>query len=91
MALKRSTATASTRENGLDSLITFHGNVNRHKVFDYFKQADIFCAPSLTEASGSALLEAMLYSLPIITINNGGPRLCAPTMALLRSISREKK
>jgi len=67
-----------TKEQGLEPWVTFHGNVNRHEVFDFFKEADIFCAPSLTEASGNAILEAMLYSLPIVTINNGGPKYMCP-------------
>lgn len=73
-----------TTDSKLDEVVTFHGNVDRHEVFDFFKEADIFCAPSLTEASGNALLEAMLYSLPIITINNGGPRYMCPANGAIK-------
>ncbi|WP_276481354.1 glycosyltransferase family 4 protein [Paraflavitalea pollutisoli] len=67
-----------TRNSNLGSVVTFHGNLDRQQVFDFFQKADIFCAPSLTEASGNALLEAMLYSLPIVTIDNGGPKYMCP-------------
>ncbi len=67
-----------TKSNGLSHLVKFHGNVEREQVFGFYADADIFCAPSLTEASGNVLLEAMLYRLPIITINNGGPKYMCP-------------
>lgn len=65
-------------QHGLTDMVVFHGNKQRTEVFEYYRQADLFCFPSLTEASGNVLLEAMLYSLPILTINNGGPKYMVP-------------
>jgi glycosyltransferase involved in cell wall biosynthesis len=80
-----------TANLGLQEKVIFHGNVNRHEVFDFFKEADVFCAPSLTEASGNALLEAMLYSLPIITINNGGPKYMCPDNGAIKIAIQEEE
>ncbi len=61
-----------------DNRIHFHGNVPYQEVENYYLNADIFLYPSLTEASGNVLLEAMKNSLPIVTVNNGGPRYMCP-------------
>lgn len=76
--IERHTLENLVAANGLGSVVKFYGNLSRDHVFDYYRNADIFCFPSLTEASGNVLLEAMLYSLPVITINNGGPKYMCP-------------
>ncbi|MCM4174097.1 glycosyltransferase family 1 protein [Arenibacter sp. TNZ] len=58
--------------------INFHGHLPHQEVKDIYKNSSIFCFPTLTEASGNSLLEAMSYSLPIVTINNGGPKFMCP-------------
>ena len=79
-------------QHGLGEMVIFHGNMNRIDVFEHYRQADIFCFPSLTEASGNVLLEAMLYSLPILTINNGGPKyMCPDDGAIKINIQSEDK
>jgi glycosyltransferase involved in cell wall biosynthesis len=40
---------------------------------EFFEEIDIFVLPSLYETFGIVLLEAMLYSTPIITSNSWGP------------------
>lgn len=63
---------------GYDSIIHFRGHIKKNDIELYYQKASIFCFPSLTEATGNVLLEAMKYSLPIITINNGGPKYMCP-------------
>lgn len=89
--VERTFLEAYTKNNGLAHLVNFHGNLEREQVFRFYAAADIFCAPSLTEASGNVLLEAMLYRLPIITINNGGPKyMCPEEGAIKINISHEE-
>jgi glycosyltransferase involved in cell wall biosynthesis len=59
---------------GIKEKVNFHGFVTRKKVIEYYKKASIFCFPTITEASGNSLLEAMSFGLPIITVDNGGPK-----------------
>ena len=59
-------------------IINFHGHLPLQEVENIYKKSSIFCFPTLTEASGNSLLEAMSYSLPIVTINNGGPKFMCP-------------
>lgn len=40
---------------------------------NFFKNIDIFCLPSLDEPFGIILLEAMMFSKPIVATNSGGP------------------
>lgn len=56
---------------GLEGITAFPGWVKDKEAF--FKSIDIFCLPSLEEAFGIALLEAMAYSKPIVTSNIFGP------------------
>ncbi len=57
-------------------------NINQDVIFQgwvddkaqFFKDIDIFCLPSLDEPFGIILLEAMLFSKPIIATNSGGPQ-----------------
>jgi glycosyltransferase involved in cell wall biosynthesis len=65
-------------ELGLTNKILLHGSVPYEKMATVYQQADIFCFPTLTEASGNVFLEAMKYGLPIVTIDNGGPRYMCP-------------
>jgi glycosyltransferase involved in cell wall biosynthesis len=63
----------------LTDKIILHGKVPFEKMSKFYEEADIFCFPTLTEASGNVFLEAMKYSLPIVTIDNGGPRYMCPS------------
>ncbi len=67
-----------SKELDHDNRIHFHGNVAYEEVEKYYAKADVFLFPSLTEASGNVLLEAMKNGLPIVTVNNGGPQYMCP-------------
>lgn len=64
----------------LEKLATELGVRNNFKILDwvedkktFFKDIDIFILPSFEETFGIVLLEAMLYSTPIIASNSWGP------------------
>jgi len=44
----------------------------RHDIPQILKSSDVFVLPSLNEAFGLVLLEAMMAKLPIVATNNGG-------------------
>ena len=54
--------------------VTLVGYLSESELISYYKKADIFCLPSITrnEAFGVVLLEAMMFSLPIICYNIPG-------------------
>jgi glycosyltransferase involved in cell wall biosynthesis len=56
----------------LENEIEFTGWVYNPEQF--FKATDIFCLPSREEPFGVVLLEAMLFSLPIVSTMSEGPR-----------------
>lgn len=59
-----------TKSKGLQKDVEFLGWVNDIK--DFYSQIDVLCHPSLHEAFGLVLLEAMQYGVPIVsTITNG--------------------
>lgn len=64
---------------GINDNVKFHGLVPHERIPKIYSESSIFCFPTITEASGNSLLEAMSYSLPIITINNGGPKYMCPS------------
>ncbi|MEO8890043.1 MAG: glycosyltransferase family 4 protein [Coleofasciculaceae cyanobacterium] len=52
--------------------VKFAGWVGQAETLDYYKQADIFCFPSIREFGGAVVMEAMACGLPCIVPNNGG-------------------
>ncbi len=57
----------------VENLITFKGWCSKDIVNKAYANSDIFLFPSFREPTGGVLLEAMLYGLPIITCDYGGP------------------
>ncbi|GEM_PF-3258126 len=68
----------------LTNKITFHGKLPRDQIDDFYRKSDIFLFPSIKEATGNVFLEAMSFSLPIISVNNGGPKYILPNEGTLR-------
>lgn len=76
------------KELHLENQVLFHGFKPSEEVKRFYYNASIFCFPSLTEAVGIVFYEAMASGLPIITIDNGGPRyICPPEGAIKIPIS----
>ncbi|MEO1884352.1 MAG: glycosyltransferase [Methyloprofundus sp.] len=63
---------------GLDNQVTFWGKLANQQLPDYYAAADIFIAPSITDASGDTegqgvtLVEAMASGTAIISTTTGG-------------------
>lgn len=54
--------------------VVFTGSVPHDKLSHAYAAADIFVLPSLHEAFGKVLIEAMAQGLPVISTNVGGPK-----------------
>lgn len=59
--------------NKLKDIVTLVGYVPKEIALTYYKAADIFCFPSLAEAGGTVVLEAMANGLPVLAAKVGGP------------------
>lgn len=51
--------------------VFFLGSLDKASIFELMKMSDLFLFPTYTEGFSNAMLEAMLYGLPIITTNVG--------------------
>jgi glycosyltransferase involved in cell wall biosynthesis len=58
--------------SNLAKQIQFTGWVNQKDTLQFYKNADVFCFPSIREFGGAVVLEAMAGGLPCIVVNNGG-------------------
>lgn len=56
----------------LQDLVTFPGNIENSKVFDYLSGCEFLVLPSRPEAFGIVCLEAMAVGKPVIAFNVGG-------------------
>lgn len=61
-----------TTQLGVDERVVFVGQVQYDDIAKYFRIADIFVRPSLSEGMGNAFVEAMAAGLPVIGTPVGG-------------------
>jgi len=59
-------------ELNLQSRVIFSGWVPQNQTLNYYRNADIFCFPSVREFGGAVVLEAFANGLPSIVVDNGG-------------------
>lgn len=59
---------------GLQRQISFLGRIDYPHMSEQYRWADVFVFPSLREATGTVLVEAMSYGLPVIALNIHGAR-----------------
>ena len=64
---------AISKEMNIEEYVNFVGNLPKNRVIPYFQKCDIFVFPSLREASGNVVLEAMSCGKPVIISDYGGP------------------
>jgi glycosyltransferase involved in cell wall biosynthesis len=69
----RAACEALSGDLGLGDRVRFHGRVDRGRVDDFYRAADIFVFPSYREPGGLAVQEAMSHGLPAIVAGVGGP------------------
>jgi glycosyltransferase involved in cell wall biosynthesis len=60
------------KKYGLEEQVFWRGKVSREEIGQYYSRADIFVLPSLKEAFGLVLLEAMAFGLPVVASEVGG-------------------
>jgi glycosyltransferase involved in cell wall biosynthesis len=59
-------------QTGLSRNFHFTGEVSRSEVLAYLEKADIFALPSIDEAFGISILEAISKQVPVIAMNHSG-------------------
>ncbi|MCF6129526.1 N-acetyl-alpha-D-glucosaminyl L-malate synthase BshA [Flavobacterium sp. AS60] len=67
---EKSRAVQLCKELGIEDKVIFFGNSN--EIDQILSYSDLFLLPSETESFGLAALEAMAWSVPIISSNSGG-------------------
>ncbi len=60
------------RTYDLDDRVTWTGKVNYEQVKEYYRKADVFFFTSLRDTGPAQLMEAMGYSLPVVTLDLHG-------------------
>lgn len=71
-------------ELGIGGRVQFLGQLDRTALRAAYQQANAFVFPSLREAGGNAVYEAMAAGLPIIAVDHGGPaELVTPSCGIL--------
>jgi len=63
---------ALTKSLALESRVSFAGYVAQEDLGSYYRRADAFVLPSLSESCAMALLEAMSCGLPVVVSSAGG-------------------
>ncbi len=80
----RETLEKQARATSFSDRVLFTGFVTNEKKFEYFRMLDLFVLPSFYESMPLSVLEAMLFSSPIITTCVGGiPEIVRSDMGVL--------
>lgn len=56
----------------LSDRVSFTGWIPQPETVNYYRQADVFCFPSIREFGGAVVIEAMACGLPCIVVDYGG-------------------
>ncbi len=60
------------KELGIENKVKFIGKVPNNEVPKWLNKLDIYCAPSISESFGVAVVEASSCGIPVIVSNTGG-------------------
>ena len=63
---------SQARQLNIADLVKFAGWVTQQDTAAYYREADLFCFPSVREFGGAVVLEAMACGLPCIVVDHGG-------------------
>ena len=55
-----------SKDYGVENIISFQGQKDKHELLEYYGNADAFILPSQKEGMPNVVLEAMSYGLPIV-------------------------
>ena len=61
------------KTHGLEKIVTFLPFKPKHEILAHYDASDLFVFPSLAEAGGTVVLEAMAMSRPVLAVKRGGP------------------
>ena len=64
--------TKYVKEHNLEEHVTFFVNINREKVFNIYKESDVYVVPSTGEPASITVIEAMSCSVPAISGTDNG-------------------
>ena len=65
---------AMAGELDIDGAVEFRGKLAQDALFAVFRRSSVFLFPSLHDAGGAVVLEALANGLPVICLDCGGPR-----------------
>jgi glycosyltransferase involved in cell wall biosynthesis len=62
------------RKLGVSDAVDFRGKLAQNELFAVFRRSSVFLFPSLHDAGGTVVLEALANGLPVICLDCGGPK-----------------
>lgn len=81
---ERSALEEICRQRNLTGRVRFAGKIPHTEIGNLYESADVFVFPSLREATGTVLTEAISHGLPVIALNGfGGKVILGPETAWL--------
>lgn len=60
------------KKHKLEDKVTFYTNLNRQKLYEEYKKADVYVVPSTGEPASITVIEAMAFSVPAISGSDNG-------------------
>lgn len=81
-----------TSKEKFSDKVKFLGFIPKNEISNFYEWADIFLFPSLREATGTVVIEALSYSLPVIALNmNGARQVLSDGAGVLIDVKRRKQ
>lgn len=81
-----------TKQNGLDHIVDFYGNVPLNDAHRIISESDLFCITSLSDLTSTVLLESLSAGVPVIAPEHCGFKdVITPECGFLIKVSNRKK